>query len=291
MVGLAPEALERRITKRTRAVLVVHLYGHPADMPTLSRFCRTHRLRLIEDAAHALGASVAGRPVGSWGDAACISLSRGKPVTGGEGGVLCTNQATVFERAVALTQHSVRQKYELSGRRRNQVGEFGYNFRIHPLAAVIATAEMERFHERSLSRMEFYGRLSQTLQGIPGIRAAHCASDCIHAYYRYCPTFVPEELAGGKLTRERYIEALAAEGVPLTGDPIGIPLYRRGPRRTYGRTLKGGYAVTDSRCTSIGLSLSSRIADCEPATEVIVTALRRAFAKVADHAVDILSSG
>ena len=93
-----PDDVERRISARTRAVLAVHLYGHPADMTALREICDGYELHLLEDAAEAPGAYWAGRPVGSLGDMAAFSFYGNKIISTGEGGMVTTNDARLAER-------------------------------------------------------------------------------------------------------------------------------------------------------------------------------------------------
>lgn len=267
---LSPPSVRERLTDRTVAMVAVHIYGQPADMPALTVIARERGITLIEDAAQAFGARLNGRPVGSWGDVGCFSLGRDKPVSGGEGGLFVTSSRPFFERAVALSQHPIRRRFETTIR--GALGDFGYNFRIHPLACVIARAEMEDAQARQRVRADYWVRLSDALAHVPGVRPPEVAINCDHAFWRYCPTFVPEELADGKLSRSAFIEALAAEGVPVYPDPVATSLEQR---------LRGcAHPVCRNaaeRCRRTGLALAPWIAE-RPDT---ISALRSAVEKVA----------
>jgi len=97
-----PDDVERRVTLRTRAICVVHLWGNPARMDRFVEIARRHNLGLIEDCSHAHGAVYRGRPVGSWGDIGCFSLQGPKAVSGGEGGIAVTDNPVLFDRMLAL---------------------------------------------------------------------------------------------------------------------------------------------------------------------------------------------
>jgi dTDP-4-amino-4,6-dideoxygalactose transaminase len=106
-------ATERAITPRTRAIVAVHLYGHPAAMDRLVALARAHGLAVIEDAAQAIGARWADRAVGAWGDAACLSFYPTKNLGGcGDGGMILTNRDDVAERARRLRHHGDAGRYE-----------------------------------------------------------------------------------------------------------------------------------------------------------------------------------
>lgn len=108
---LSPHALSRVNPAGVRAVIVTHLFGNPADMPAIRRWCDRYGIPLIEDISHALGATCAGTPVGAWGDVACLSLTHTKPVHAGEGGVLFTPREAIYDRLLALCAHPLRQHY------------------------------------------------------------------------------------------------------------------------------------------------------------------------------------
>jgi len=278
---MSPASVERRFSSRTRAIIAVHIYGHPADMPALSRIARQRGVVLIEDCAQAFGASLRGRPVGTWGDAGCFSLGREKPLTGGEGGLLVTNCIRTYERAVALSQHPLRRSFELGTKL--ATADFGYNFRIHPFAAVIAEAEMPLAENRRQRRRTFYETLSEALRGVPGIRPVVVSSQVEHAWYRYCPTYAPEDLADGCLPRAAYVAVLQAEGVPVYPDPIGVPLHlRRGCRSAGEPVVRRPSPVASRRCRQTGLALASWLPESEDPE--LMCGLRQAFEKVAAHA-------
>ncbi len=282
---LDPGSLRRRLTPRTRAVIAVHLYGHPADVPALRAAIADPRVLLIEDAAQAVGARLGRKAVGALGDCACVSLGREKPVSGGEGGLLLTRRVHLYERAVSLTQHPLRQAYEL-----RRLGEFGYNLRMHPLAAVLAASELELCEERRSRRDRFFRRLSTALDKIAGIRPPECAPGVAHAWYRYCPTYVPEELGG--LPRRLYVAALAAEGVPLAEDALRPPLHQRRVPRRFPRPLRARLPVTEDRSHRVGLTLDGWPAEQgDPAlAELIAHAFRKVAAQTQHIKDEVVSS-
>jgi len=247
---LDPSSAIECVTGRTSAILVTHIFGHPADMEALCQIARSRGLRLIEDCAQALGATYRGRPVGTFGDAGCFSLGPGKLVTGGEGGVLVTGSDDVFERAVRFCQHPLRQLREGL-----QPNPFALNYRIHPLAALIARLQFDHLDDSLDRRRAQMERLSGLLRQVPGIGPVFVAPGCSHSFYRYSPTYVPAEWDG--LPRAMVVAALAAEGVPITDGFIQTPLsalsvLRRGRGRS---TWAGACPITEERCASQELGL------------------------------------
>lgn len=247
-----PGQVETAISSRTKAIIAVHLFGHPAAMDALRSIAATAGIALIEDAAQALGARLDGRLVGGLGDCGCFSLGRGKIVSGGEGGVLVTNRTDVYERAVAATQHPLRQIYELGAARRRE-SELSHNFRIHPLAAVIARAEMADLDERLDARRRGFLGLFPRLENRAGIRVPVIPTNVGHAFYRLPISFVPNECGHGTASRDDIVELLNAEGLRVGTDPIAVPLHRRiqvGSNRAF------ECPVADRRCSETGLVVS-----------------------------------
>lgn len=139
--NLDPSAVEAKITRRTRAIIAVHLYGQPADMARLRAIARRARLHLVEDAAEAHGARYHGRPVGAFGAASCFSFYGNKMVTTGEGGMVLTSSAALAGRLRLLRDHA------MSPTQRYYHGEIGFNYRMTTLQAALGLAQLDRFPE------------------------------------------------------------------------------------------------------------------------------------------------
>jgi dTDP-4-amino-4,6-dideoxygalactose transaminase len=294
--NLDPVSAASRITPKTRAIIAVHLFGHPAPMDELSAIARQHGLAIIEDCAQAAGATYKGKKVGTLGDAGCFSLGYGKALSGGEGGVLVTNNDDIFERAVLCTQHPLRQARDIRdpGLRR-MMDSLGYNYRMHPLAAAIATAHLETLDSRNAARSAAFHSLCERLAGIAGIRPVEVAPGCEHTFHRYAPTFVPVEVEG--ISREAYVQALAAEGVPISAGPVGTPIHQRtllrrwhqvyGNRSRRGRGIEPGQCpVAEHRCAQTELVLGSRTSP-PPWPEGLVKQVYDALSKIAENAASL----
>lgn len=135
---LDPESVQKQITVRTKAIIPVHLYGHPCDMDALQRIAKEHNLKIIEDAAEAHGAEYKGRRVGGLGDCATFSFYGNKIITTGEGGCITTNSDSFAERARLLRDHG------MSKERRYWHTEIGYNYRMTNLQAALGVAQLKR---------------------------------------------------------------------------------------------------------------------------------------------------
>jgi perosamine synthetase len=139
--NLNPSLLEGLLTSRTKAILVVHLYGHPADMDSVLEFARRHHLFVIEDVAEAHGALYNGRKTGSLGDIGCFSFYANKIITTGEGGMLTTNDPAAAERARSLRALGFGTKHKFMH------SAVGFNYRMTNLQAALGCAQLERIEE------------------------------------------------------------------------------------------------------------------------------------------------
>jgi dTDP-4-amino-4,6-dideoxygalactose transaminase len=203
---LDPASVEARITPRTRAIMVVHLFGLPADMDALLAVAVRHDLRVVEDAAQAPLARYRDRLVGSIGDIGGFSLNYHKHIHTGEGGVVSTNDDDLALRCQLVRNHG-----------ENAVGAMeidditnlvGSNFRLTELQAAIGIAQLARLPGILATRERLAAHLSQRLRGCPGISVPEVPDDRSHSWYLYALRYDEERLGVG---RERFIAAVNAE--------------------------------------------------------------------------------
>jgi dTDP-4-amino-4,6-dideoxygalactose transaminase len=212
-----PEAVLAAITPRTRAVIAVHLGGHPADLDRLQQICRTHGLALIEDAAHAHGAVWRGRPVGTVGDFGSWSFQGSKNISTGEGGLLTTNRDDLAAKARSLRNCGRRQDgpwYEHE--------ELGGNHRITSFQAALLLAGLKRLPKQIIRREESAAHLDRELATLPGLRPlARDPRVDVHAHHLY---IIRYDMEATGISRDDLVAGLNTLGVPASaGYPI--PLY------------------------------------------------------------------
>jgi perosamine synthetase len=168
--------VERKITSRTKALMVVHLYGHPCELEALQEIARKRQLVVVEDCAEALGARYKGQLVGTFGDIAAFSFYGNKTITTGEGGMIITNNHTLAESA----KHFKGQG--LAAQREYWHDVIGYNYRMTNICAAIGLAQLERVDEFLSKKRELAKTYHKYLQGLPV--EVHCESaDITHSYW------------------------------------------------------------------------------------------------------------
>jgi dTDP-4-amino-4,6-dideoxygalactose transaminase len=192
---LDPVSVAAVITSKTRAVMPVHLYGHPAPMVELADICERHSLLLVEDAAQAHLATLNGRPVGTWGDAAAFSFYPTKNMTSGEGGMIATPRADVHRQARLLRNQGQERRYE------NEI--VGLNNRMTDLHAAIGRVQLAALPGRTARRQENARFLSNNLTNVVAPITKPGATHVFHQYTIRVPGH----------DRERFAKELAAAGV------------------------------------------------------------------------------
>ena len=223
---LDPQAVEARITPYTKALLVVHIFGQPADMDGLLAVARRHGLPVIEDCAQATGGRYRGEYVGTIADVGCFSFGDGKQIIGGDGGMVLTNDTQIYERACAIGSHPARQERDIQDPALTPyIDSLTYTYRIHPLAAVIIREQLRHMDAWNAERRTNHERLSQGLSGVPGLRPVAETPGGEHVYHRHSPTLVPDELGG--VDRATIVAALEAEGVPANLGYVRQPIHLR----------------------------------------------------------------
>jgi dTDP-4-amino-4,6-dideoxygalactose transaminase len=158
--ALDPDALERALTPRTRAIVAVHLYGHPAPIDRIAALARERGVALLEDAAQAIGATWDGRPVGAWGDVACLSFYPTKNLGAcGDAGMVLTDRDDLAERLRRLRHHGDRSRYEHV--------ELGYCSRLDEMQAAVLRVKLKRLDVWTEARRRLAARYRQALVGVP----------------------------------------------------------------------------------------------------------------------------
>ena len=195
-----------KITPRTKAIMVVHIFGQAADMDPIMELARKHKLKVIEDAAQAPGVHYKGRPVGAIGDIGGFSLNYHKHIHTGEGGMLVTNDAQLALRAQLIRNHA-ENLTEFTGVE-DLTNMLGSNYRLTELQAAIGIAQLDKVDRLVKHRQKLAAHFARALEAIPGLAPARVADGCEHAYYL---TPVKVDAAAIGMSRQRFVAAVNAE--------------------------------------------------------------------------------
>ena len=211
--NLDPADVGKRITDRTFAIAVTHLWGMPADVAALRALADEHEILLLEDGSHAHGASVDDKKVGTFGRGAAFSMNGPKPLSAGEGGFVLTDDDETYYLVLLHGQYNKRCRSEIPKDHRLHeyaVTGMGLKHRIHPLAASIAIDQLYHADDYIAGRQRIARVITEGLRDVPGIRVATPGDGCISSWYGLILQYQPDELDG--LAIERYFEAVQAEG-------------------------------------------------------------------------------
>lgn len=212
-----PADIERKITGKTKAICVVHVWGNVADMDRIGAIARKHKLALIEDCSHAHGAEWKGRKVGSIGDVGCFSMQGVKPVSGGEAGVATMNDVDLYDRMVLLGHFGHRKL----GRNKAilSVGDMslGTKYRPHTWAIAMASQDLKKLPLLNRKRTANYEFMNRMLKNCPGIELVEPLPGARRGGYLEFKFKLSREVL--KIaSRERIVEAILAEGAPVHAD-------------------------------------------------------------------------
>ncbi len=227
-----PADIARKITPRTRAIMVVHYCGHPCEMDAISALAKAHNLRVIEDVSHAQGTLYKGRLCGSLGDVSAMSMMGGKSFAIGEGGMLSTNDREIYERAVAFC-HYERIDADVQGPLREVcLGSAGFPLplgglkgRINQTCSAMGRVQLRHYPARIAQIQNALNRFWDLLDGVPGLRPHRPeagSGSTMGGWYNPVGHYLPEELGG--LPVERFVEAVDAEG-GRSGRGVNSPLH------------------------------------------------------------------
>lgn len=217
--NLDPAQIEAKITPRTKGILAVHLYGHPAEMKKLREIAGRYNLFLLEDAAEAHGAICDNQTVGSIGDAAAFSFYANKIITTGEGGMVVTDDDALAEKIRLLRGQG------MDPARRYWHPVIGYNYRMMNLAAAIGLAQLEKIDEQLQARSIIAEAYRERLLELPGIMPQSEQPWARHVYWMFSVVFDPERWH----SRDRVIEILSGQGIETR--PIFYPAHTFPPYR------------------------------------------------------------
>ena len=232
-----PAEIRRKADGQTRAVIATHLWGVPADMDPIMKAARAAGLRVVEDCSHAQGAKYKGRFVGTIADAGAFSLQGSKAIVAGEGGFLLTDNKRWYQRAMIPGDHGVRLGQEISDKTLSGFARGGgaWTYRIAPVCAAIALAQLHRLDTLNAARQANFDRLRAGLRkAAPFIKFPALHPESVRGWYGTTATYTHDPQ---KVDRDSFVKACAAEGAPIRGEGYAnwytVPLFQ--DTRLYGQ--------------------------------------------------------
>jgi len=231
-----PSRVEAAVTPKTKAVLAVDVFGHPADWPALEEIAHRHGLLLVEDSAEALGSELGGRRCGSFGEAAVFAFYPNKQITTGEGGVILTDDPDI-----ATVCKSLSNLGRGEGGGWLQHVRLGYNYRIDEMSAALGLSQLARIEEVLAARSRVADWYAQALRRVEGVETPFVASDVTMSWFVYV---VRLNEAFSRTDRHRFMNDLRAAGVECRN--YFVPIHLQPFYRESLGTGEGDFPVTES---------------------------------------------
>lgn len=284
-----PGLVEAAITPLTKAIIAVHMGGHPADLDRLTEIAKKHNLVLVEDCAHAHGSEWRGRNVGNYGIAGTFSFQQSKLMTAGEGGVIITNDDE-FERK-ARSAHDCGR---LPGEWFYSHFSYGSNYRLSEWQGAVLSVQLSRLDEQTKRRHQNGRLLDRLFREIDGITPQKCDERCTrNGHYAYI--FHYDRAAFADVPTERFIEAMNAEGIPNQAayPPVHkLDMFQNG---AYRKRLSGGQAREEHPFLQAEFPESERAAwqcywipqYCLLGDEADMQEIAAAVRKIQEHAAEL----
>ena len=263
--NIDPAAVERLITPKTKALMPVHFAGLPARMDELLALAESHGLRVIEDAAHALGASYRGRAIGGLGDATVFSFYPIKPITTGQGGMVTTDGKELADRVRLLSLHGLSKgawdRYSDKGSWAYQVEAQGFNYAMTDIQAAIGVHQLKRLPAFQARRTQLAGEYDRLLADVAEVSLPPRRDDAVHCWHLYPIRLDLERL---QITRDDAIRELRERGI---GTSVHfIPIHHHPYFQEALGVREGDFPVTDRIFAGlISLPLYTRMRDADVA--------------------------
>jgi dTDP-4-amino-4,6-dideoxygalactose transaminase len=272
-LNISPQRLEAAITPRTRAVIPVHLYGHPCDLNRIGEIAKVHRLLVVEDAAHAVAAEWSGQRIGSFSPATVFSFYATKNLTTAEGGMITTEDDDYAEKMRVWTLHGISRdawkRYTAEGSWYYEVGVPGFKYNLTDLQSALGLHQLARLEAMTQRRTELAARYRAGLCDLPEVDLLTIRSGIRHAWHLYMIQLRLETL---KVNRAEFIERLKSEGI---GTSVHfIPLHRQPYYRNRFGFRPADFPVADAAYERlVSLPLYTRMTERD--VDDVIEAVRR----------------
>lgn len=262
-----PADIEHRISDRTKAIVVVHYLGHPADMDPIMDIAKRHNIKVIEDVSHCQGGLYKGRKVGSIGNVGAMSLMSSKSLAIGEGGMLVTDDTEIYERAIAFA-HYERFKPNMQTESLRPFAGLpmgGYKYRMHQLSSAVGIDQLKHYDARCEEIRRAMNYFWDLLEGVPGLRAHRTdpkSNSNMGGWYEAHGLYCSEELGGLSVTR--FAEAVRKEGCGVCSPGCNAALHLHPIFNTcdvygHGKPTRIAHSTRDIRQPEGSLPVSEKV--------------------------------
>lgn len=260
-LNIRADIIKEKITKRTKAIIPVHIGGFPAEMDTIMKVAESNHLPVIEDAAHAFQARYKDRTIGSIGDLTCFSFYATKPITTGEGGMICTGNEEWAMRCRVMSLHGIShdawKRYTREGSWYYEIIAPGYKYNMTDIAAAMGLAQLSKANRMLQRRREIAQLYNRAFQEHPTLQVPYDNEDCRHAWHLY-----PLRLYLDRLTvdRSQFIQELQQRniGTSVHYMPLHVhPYYKE----TYGFEANDFPAAYSEFLREVSLPIYSKMSD------------------------------
>lgn len=265
--NLDPKSVEEKITDKTKAIVVVHLAGNPADMDAIMDIAKRHGIRVIEDCAQSYISNYKGRFAGSIGDIGCFSLNDFKHISAGDGGMCIMNDEQLYINAFKFAD----KNYDRLSQDPSTLRELEFlapNYRMSELQGAVALAQLEKLEWICSTRNKYGDAITAGIKGLPGIYPPKVNEGCKSSYWFYMLR-IDEKEAG--VSRDEFSKALAAEGIPNQAGYLDTCVYEWDIFKK-----KNAYPGTDCPfgCKYYGKEIEYHRGMCPTAEEILKTAVK-----------------
>ena len=211
---------KEKITPKTKAIMPIHYGGLPADLDEINKIAKQNRLKVIEDAAHALGSTYKGKPIGSISDFTAFSFQAIKQVTAGDGGALCCKKISDYKRAKRLRWFGIDReasKVSILGERVFEVDELGFKYHMNDLAASLALGNLSNYSSRLKRVRSIANKYTESLKSVAGVKLLETKQDRESSYWLY--TLLVNN-------RKNFIKKMLSKGIPVSVVHQGIDRFK-----------------------------------------------------------------
>lgn len=223
-MNIDPEQIEKKITSMTRAILPVHFAGRPCNMDSLQDIAKRHKLKLIEDCAHAIETEYKGGKAGTFGDFGCFSFYVTKNIVTGEGGMVLARSEEDIARIKVLALHGMSKdawkRFGDAGYKHYQVVECGFKYNMMDLQAAIGIHQLQQVERYWVRRQEIWHRYNEAFAALPVCVPANPEPDTRHAYHLY--SILVDEVRTG-ISRDDFLNAMTAQKIGVGVHYLSIP--------------------------------------------------------------------